>query len=149
MRPAHRLAAAHRDFLRPGRQDQRVVLHARNEGKGHTREVWFYDLRTNMPGFGKTNLLAREYFDGFIKAFTAFDRAAAVDERWSRVTRADIAAKGDSLDLGLIRDESVLNYEDLADPVQNGEETIAQLKEAIDLIQSVVKELKSLERGAA
>ena len=28
--------------------------------KGNTKEVWFYDLRTNMPSFGKTNPLLRE-----------------------------------------------------------------------------------------
>ena len=27
--------------------------------KGNTQEVWFYDLRTNMPSFGKTNPLKR------------------------------------------------------------------------------------------
>ena len=30
--------------------------------KGNTKEVWFYDLRTNMPSFGKTNPLKKEDF---------------------------------------------------------------------------------------
>ena len=33
--------------------------------KDNTKEVWFYDLRTNMPSFGKTNPLKAEHFDGF------------------------------------------------------------------------------------
>ena len=38
-----------------------------------------------------------------------------------------------------------IDYEDLADPVESGEEVVANLEEAIDLIKSVIKELKALE----
>ena len=37
------------------------------------------------------------------------------------------------------------DYEDLADPVESGEEVVSNLEEAIDLIKSVIKELKALE----
>ena len=113
--------------------------------KGNTREVWFYDLRTNMPSFGKTNPLKTEHFAEFEAAFEASDRNAVQDERWSVFTREQIAGKGNSLDLGLIRDDSIVDYEDLPDPVESGEEAIAQLEEAVDLLMSVVRELKSLE----
>lgn len=112
--------------------------------KDNTKEVWFYDLRTNMPSFGKTNPLKPEHFEGFIKAYTAEDRSKIQDERWSVFTRQQIEEKNNSLDLGLIRDESVLDYEDLQDPIKSGEEVVTQLEEAVDLIMSVVKELKSL-----
>jgi len=97
-----------------------------------------------MPSFGKTNPLKPEHFEGFIKAYTAEDRSKVEDERWSVYTRQQIEEKNNSLDLGLIRDESVLDYEDLPDPIESGEEVVAQLEEAADLIMSVVKELKSL-----
>ena len=42
--------------------------------KDNTKEVWFYDLRTNMPSFGKTNPLKKSDFADFIKAYTAEDR---------------------------------------------------------------------------
>ena len=113
--------------------------------KGNTREVWFYDLRTNMPSFGKTNPLKAEHFTEFEAAYEAPDRHAVQDERWSVLTREQIAGKGNSLDLGLIRDDSIVDYEDLPDPIESGEEAIAQLEEAIDLLMSVVRELKSLE----
>ncbi len=112
--------------------------------KDNTKEVWFYDLRTNMPSFGKTNPLKHEHFDDFIKACTAEDRTKVEDERFSSFTREQIKAKNDSLDLGLIRDDSILDYNDLPDPIQSGEEVIANLEQAIDLIQSVVNELRSL-----
>lgn len=113
--------------------------------QNNTKEVWFYDLRTNMPSFGKTNPLKYDHFKDFITAYTAEDRHAVKDERWGVFTRDQIAQKGNSLDLGLIRDDSVLDYENLPDPIESGEECIAQLEEAIDLMMSVVKELKALE----
>ena len=113
--------------------------------KNNTKEVWFYDLRTNMPAFGKTNPLKKEDFTGFESAYEAADRHAVQDERWSFFTREQIAEKGNSLDLGLIRDDSIVDYEDLPDPIESGEEAIAQLEEAVDLLKCVVRELKSLQ----
>lgn len=114
--------------------------------KDNTKEVWFYDLRTNMPSFGKTNPLKPEHFDGFRAAYIAEDRKSVSDERWSCYTYEQIAEEGKnhSLDLGLIKDDSVLDYDDLPDPIESGEDCIAQLEEAVDLLMSVVKELKAL-----
>ena len=113
--------------------------------KGNTKEVWFYDLRTNMPSFGKTTPLKPEHFADFEKAYEAEDRHAVQDERWSVFTREQIAQKGNSLDLGLIRDDSVLDYNDLPDPAESAEEAAANLEEAVDLLMSVVRELRALE----
>ena len=97
-----------------------------------------------MPSFGKTNPLKAEHFAGFEAAYEAEDRRAIQDERWNVFSREQIAAKGNSLDLGLIRDDSVVDYADLPDPIESGKEAIAQLEEAVDLLQSVVNELKAL-----
>ncbi len=117
------------------------------EEQGSTKEVWFYDLRTNMPSFGKTNPLKESDFDGFKAAYTAEDRRAVEDERWSVFTREQIGTDGknNSLDLGLIRDDSIVDYEDLPDPIDSAEEAVAQLEEATDLLKSVIRELKSLQ----
>ena len=48
-------------------------------------------------------------------------------------------------DLGLIRADSVLDYNDLPDPAESAEEAAANLEEAVDLLMSVVKELRALE----
>lgn len=111
--------------------------------KGNTKEVWFYDLRTNMPSFGKTNPLKTEHFKDFETAFEAKDRRKVKDERFSVFTREEIAAKGDSLDLGLIRDNSVLDYEDLPDPAESVESTIKELEAATGLLREVLTELKT------
>ena len=113
--------------------------------KGNTKEVWFYDLRTNMPSFGKTNPLKTEHFKDFETAFEAKDRRKIKDERFSVFTREEIAAKGDSLDLGLIRDNSVLDYEDLPDPAESVESTIKELEAATGLLREVLTELKTMK----
>ena len=111
--------------------------------QGNTHEVWFYDLRTNMPSFGKTHPLKREDFSGFVKAYEAADRHSVEDERWHSYMREEIAAKDDSLDLGLIKDDSIIDYEDLPDPVESAESAIASLREAAKLLQEVADELRA------
>lgn len=114
--------------------------------KDSTEAVWFYDLRTNMPSFGKTNPLKASDFAGFEAAYGAEDRSKVADERWQCFTREEIAQKGNSLDLGLIKDDSVLDYEDLPDPAESAAEAAEKLAEAVDLLQSVAQELRSLQR---
>lgn len=111
--------------------------------QGNTKEVWFYDLRTNMPSFGKTHPLRKEDFADFVKAYESDDRHSVVDERWHCFTREEIAAKDDSLDLGLIKDDSIIDYEDLPDPVESAESAIASLREAAKLLQEVADELRA------
>lgn len=112
--------------------------------KDNTKEVWFYDLRTNMKNFGKTNQLKESHFDDFVKAYTSENREEVQDERWNKFTREQIKEKNNNLDLGLIKDDSILDYEDLPDPIESAEEAVAKLEEATDLLMSVIKELKVL-----
>ena len=113
--------------------------------KDNTKEVCFYDLRTNMQNFGKTNQLKESHFDDFVKAYTAENREEVQDERWNKFTREEIKEKNNNLDLGLIKDDSILDYEDLPDPIESAEEAVAKLEEATDLLMCVIKELKSLQ----
>ena len=111
--------------------------------KGNTTEVAFYDLRTNMDSFGKTRTLRHEDFAEFIEGYN--DSTKRTGERWSKFTREEIETTyGDSLDLGLIKDDSIIDADELPDPIESGEEAIAQLEEAVDLLKSVVRELKAL-----
>lgn len=100
----------------------------------NTKRVWFYDMRTNAPSYGKRTPFTREAFADFVKAYTggiALDqvkeeyegeineekRKAIQDPRWQVFTREQIAAKNDSLDIGLIEDESISKNADLGDPI--------------------------------
>ncbi|MBN6185758.1 N-6 DNA methylase [Aneurinibacillus sp. BA2021] len=111
--------------------------------RGSTKEVWFYDLRTNMPSFGKRTPLTRAHFAGFMQAYHAQERAKVEDERWSCFTREQIREKGESLDLGLIVDESLSSYDNLPDPVESAEEAIGMLTQAVGLLNEVAQELRA------
>lgn len=113
--------------------------------KDNTDKVWFYDLRTHMPSFGKTHPITREDFAGFEAAYNAADRSAVEDERWSCFTREEIRDKGNTLDLGLIRDASLIDEADGLDPAESAEEAADDLAEAADLLRSVSASLRALE----
>ncbi len=101
-------------------------------------------MRTNMPSFGKRTPFTEAHFEDFIKAYKAEDRNIVEDERLSSYTREEIRSKNDTLDLGLIKDDSLTEYEDLPDPIESAEDAVSKLEEAADLLMSVVKELRHL-----
>jgi type I restriction enzyme M protein len=79
--------------------------------KGNTKQVWFYDMRTNIPVFGKRTPLTREHFRAFKEVYgdDANGGSPRVDEgelgRWRCFTREDIAKRGENLDITWLRDE--------------------------------------------
>jgi type I restriction enzyme M protein len=119
--------------------------------KGNTDEVWYYDLRTNMRSFGKTHPLTRMDFAGFEEAYTAEDWHAVQDERWHVFTRDEIRKRDsagnetNSLDIGLIRDASIVDYDNLPDSIESAEEAVGKLEKAIALLNEVIAKLKSYE----
>lgn len=121
-----------------------VLFFTRGETeKNNTTEVAFYDMRTNMEGFGKTRPLRKDDFAEFMEGYKNPEKR--IGERWTKYTREKIAEHpDDSLDLGLIRDDSLLDYNELPDPIESAEDAITNLEIAVDLLISVVKELKSL-----
>lgn len=98
-----------------------------------------------MSSFGKRNQLTMAHFENFMKAYVAEDRSKVEDERWNKFTREEITKKDDSLDIGLIADESLSSYENLPDPIESAEEAIVKLQQAMDLLGEVVEELRAVE----
>ena len=129
------------------------------EELGNTKKVWFYDLRTNMPTFGKRTPFTEEVFKDFIYAYTGgmsvdkvvdeYDgsiddelRAKIKDERWQCYTREEIAEKNDTLDIGLIADNSVQSSDDLGEPEDIIREAKDELNEILKQLDDILKELK-------
>lgn len=98
-----------------------------------------------MPSFGKRTPLTEVHFEGFIKAYEAENRSKVEDERWNVFEREEIAQKDDSLDIGLIVDESLVAYENLPNPIESAEDAIAKLEQAVALLNEVVEELEAVE----
>lgn len=111
----------------------------------NTKDVWVYDLRTNMSKFGVRKPLTEKHFDDFVIAYNAVDRFSIENERWNVFAREAIAKKDDSLDIGLIADDSLLAYDNLPDPIVSTEEAVAKLQQAIGLLNEVVEELHAVE----
>ena len=129
------------------------------EELGNTKKVWFYDLRTNMPTFGKRTPFTEEVFKDFIYAYTGglsadkvveeYDgsiddelRAKIKDERWQCYTREEIASKNDTLDIGLIADSSVQSSDALGAPEDIIREAKDELNEILKQLDEMLKELK-------
>ena len=129
------------------------------EELGNTKKVWFYDLRTNMPTFGKRTPFTEEVFKDFIYAYTGgmsadkvvdeYDgsiddelRAKIKDERWQCYTREEIAEKNDTLDIGLVADNSVQSSDALGEPEDIIREAKDELNEILKQLDDILKELK-------
>lgn len=112
--------------------------------KGNTKEVWFYDMRTNMRTFGVRTPLTVNDFNDFVKAYNAEDRHSVDDPRWTVLTREEIAAKGNSLNLGLMKDDSKKEIS-LSELVAQSEELLSEFKETMNSLESITSELKQLE----
>lgn len=109
--------------------------------KGNTKDVWMYDMRTNMPSFGKRTPFTEKHFAEFETAYNAEDRNAVKDERWNCITRAEIAKKNDSLDLGLIADDSISKAEDIGEPIDIAKEALLELDAITKELNAIIKEL--------
>lgn len=115
--------------------------------KGNTTGVWVYDLRANMPQFGKRTPLVREHFAEFEKAYgNAPDGSAArVDTgdegRFRYFSRKDIAKRGDSLDIAWLKDESTGANGELEKPEVLAQEAIDELEGALDELRALMDEL--------
>ena len=108
--------------------------------RDNTQKIWYYDMRTNMPNFGKTTPLTAEHFREFEETFDDEVAKSNID-RWSLVTLDEIVKKDYSLDMGLLKVEE--SQEELANPIENGEECVEKLEEALDMLKGILAELKS------
>lgn len=110
---------------------------------GNTKETWFYDLRTNMPTFGKRTPLTAKHFEEFEKVYEAKKR---VDEgekgRFRCFSREAIAKKEDSLDISWLKDDSIEDIADLPTPDVLAKEAMTELSLAMKELESLVKELE-------
>jgi type I restriction enzyme M protein len=127
-----------------------VLFFTRGEkDKGNTKAVWFFDMRTNAPNFGKRTPLTRAHFAEFEKAFGTdpHGRSKRKDQgesgRFRKFTREEIAKRGDNLDIAWLKDDSVTDHADLPEPDVIAAEIVAQLQAALEEMRSLQQELES------
>jgi type I restriction enzyme M protein len=125
-----------------------VLFFTRGMGeKGNTKEVWVYDLRANMPAFGKRTPLTREHFAEFEAAYgsdplgLALRTATGPEGRWQCFSREEIATRGDSLDLAWLKDDSAEDGADLPEPAVLAQEAMLELEGAMEDLRAILAEL--------
>src|SRR5262249_33553565 len=117
--------------------------------KANTNAVWVYDLRANMPAFGKTRPLMIEDFTEFEAAYgdnpngDADRRDQGEEGRWRCFTREAIKARNDNLDIAWLRDTEAETEEQLTEPEDIAAAIIGHLKAALEDIETLAEELES------
>ena len=108
-----------------------------------TRELWVYDLRTNMHFTLKQNPLRAEHLVEFVSSFSAEDRRGRVEsERFRRFAYDELVARDKaSLDITWLRDESLEDTDNLPAPEVIALEIVEDLEAALAEFSAVAESL--------
>ena len=120
--------------------------------KGNTKEVWIYDMRSDMPSFGKKNKLNENHFADFEKCWCAEDmskrRETYSDDnpngRWRKFTYEQILERDKtSLDISWIKSKNTseeYTLGELFEIIKEKSENIAQAVESLEKLIGDVEE---------
>jgi type I restriction enzyme M protein len=135
-----------------------VLFFTRGEkDKGNTKEVWVYDLRANMPQFGKRTRSPAST-SPTSKPPSATTRKAVPRARHSRArtpanrplprfTREWIAERGDSLDIAWLKDDK--RRKRIADKLDTVLARVDACPERLDRIPNILKRFREAVLAAA
>lgn len=125
-------------FFERGRSDE-----------NNTERVWVYDMRTNMPNFGKRTPFTRDHFKEFEACFgnDPCGSSPRVDQgeegRFRVFTREQISERGENLDISWLRDEDAERAEDLPEPDEIAAEILGHLKIAMEEMEALAELLEA------
>lgn len=114
---------------------------------GSTKNVWVYDMRANMPKFGKRTPFIRSHFDAFEAAYgdDPHGTSTRTDQgevgRFRCFSREWIAGRSHSLDIAWLKDESTEDAADLPEPAILAQEAVTELEAALAELQGIIAEL--------
>jgi type I restriction enzyme M protein len=110
-----------------------------------TRELWVYDLRTNMHFTLKQNPLRYEHLQDFIEAYKPENRRERVEsERFKRFSYDELIQRDKvSLDLVWLRDDSLEDMENLPPPDVIAQEIVEDLEAALSEFAAIAESLRA------
>jgi type I restriction enzyme M protein len=136
-------------FYAPGVNTNVIFFGKGKTDTANTKAVWVYDLRANMPAFGKNTPIMAEHFAAFEMAYgiDPNGQSARTDQgeegRFRRLTREEIAARDDDLAISWLRDTS----DDPEDALTEPEELIAAIQRHLQNALAKIEEMgEELER---
>lgn len=116
-----------------------------------TKEVWFYDYRTNIHHTLKRKPLRYEDLQEFIQCYSpenlalrkaTWDAETNPDGRWRSYSFAELMARDKtSLDVFWLRDKSLTDLENLSEPDELAEEIIENLEAGLESFRAVLAKL--------
>jgi len=118
--------------------------------KGNTKEVWIYDLRSDMPSFGKTNPLKEIHFDEFVDCYKGGDISARTETyseenpngRWRKFSYEDILARDKtSLDISWIKSDNDTDNYTLSELLDMIKEKSANIATAVAALEGLIGEV--------
>lgn len=115
--------------------------------KNATKRVWVYDMRAQMPRFGKTRELIDADFAPFVRAFgkDPFGKSTRKDQgeagRFRAFTREEIAERNDNLDISWLRDNEEEAEQGLTELDDIAAAILGHLRAALNEIEAVADEL--------
>lgn len=124
--------------------------------KPWTRELWFYDLRTNKHFTLKTNPLQRADLIEFVKCYNPGNRhkrkatwsEKSPDGRWRSFPFEDLVKRDKaSLDIFWLKDEALEDSANLPDPDLIAAEIAEDLRAALEEFEEIQSDLASRKSG--
>lgn len=125
-----------------------VLFFSRGHKKNNnTGPIWFYDLRSNMPVFGKKTPLLNEHFAEFEECFGSDPHGETERQdqgetgRFRCFSRQEIADREDDLAISWLRDESDEDEVAAENPEEIAALILSHLQSAMTEIEAVIGEL--------
>ena len=150
-----------------------------HQDKNCTDDVWVYDLRTNMPSFGKRTPFTDEHLQPFERVYGEdphglsprsegdweFDAEKSeiadseenkntdqhlATSRWRKFSREWIrTAKSDSLDISWLKDKDSIDADSLPEPDVLAAEAMGELVQALGELDALMRELGASDEADA
>ncbi len=123
-----------------------VVFFEKREAseKPWTKEVWYYDLRTNKHFTLKRSPLTKKDLQDFIKVYNPDDISKRKEiKRFKKYSYDELISRDNTnLDVSWIKDDSLIDLENLPEPEIFVEEIIDNLQNALEEFEGVKNELE-------
>lgn len=139
-------------FYKPGVKANVIFFDKRPASpERQTKEVWFYDLRTNLHFTLKQHPMTYEDLKDFIQCYHPENRYERhetwsqdnPDGRWRRFTAEEILNRDKtSLDIFWIKDKALADLDNLPAPVELAEDILENLQSAMDEFSELLAALK-------
>lgn len=139
-------------FYKPGVKANVIFFENRSASpENQTKEIWFYDLRTNIHFTLKKNPLKLDDLKEFIECYNAENintrtetyTEENINGRWRKYSYEDIIARDKtSLDIFWVKDKALADLDNLPTPDELAQDIMENLESAMESFAEIVKRIQ-------